>query len=380
MSANAQNANWQATESAARGQSVYFNAWGGSEKINSYLAWVAAEVKQRYGITLHHVKLTDTVDAVKRVRSEVAAGKRQGGSVDLLWINGENFAKMKSEKLLLGPFAEQLPNFVYVDTEQKPTTRIDFGEPTDGFESPWGMAQFTFYADAQRVKRLPLSSAELAEFARMNPGRMTYPRPPAFIGTTFLKQALLELAPDKSIFYRPASPATFAVATAPLWAYLDSLHPNLWRGGKQFPPNPQNMRQLLADGELAIGMTFNPNEAANEVASKRLPQTTVSWQFENGTIGNSHFVAIPVNANAPDAAKVVANFLLSPLAQARKADIQIWGDPTVLAIDKLPVAERAQFSRSDVPGLVQKVRPVVSEPHSSWVDLIEQEWVKRYGK
>ena len=37
---------------------------------------------------------------------------------------------------------------------------------------------------------------------------------------------------------------------------------------------------------------------------------------------------------------VVANFLLSPEAQLRKQDPAVWGDPTVLAMDKLDPADR----------------------------------------
>ncbi len=38
------NAEWLRTLQAARGQTVYFNAWAGSERINSYLQWAGLEV------------------------------------------------------------------------------------------------------------------------------------------------------------------------------------------------------------------------------------------------------------------------------------------------------------------------------------------------
>ncbi len=61
-----------------------------------------------------------------------------------MWINGENFAAMKRDGLLGEPFTQDLPNFKWVDTVNKPTTLIDFSVPTDGLEAPWGMAQLTF--------------------------------------------------------------------------------------------------------------------------------------------------------------------------------------------------------------------------------------------
>ena len=370
---------WTAIEAAARGQKVFFNAWGGSERTNAYLQWVSAELARRHGVQLEHVKITDTAEAVKRVRGEKAAGRLRGGSVDMVWINGENVLTLKREGLLHGPFAESLPNYRWVDTQGKPTTRIDFSEPVDGLEAPWGMAQFTFYADRTRVPEPPRTMAAMLEFARRNPGRVTYPRPPNFHGTSFLKQALLELSADRRPLYLPVATEAFENVTAPLWTYLDALRPHLWRAGRQHPQNAAAIRQMMADGELLLALTFNPNEAANEIAARRLPDTVYSWQNSGGSIGNTHFLAVPFNASAKEGAQVAINFMLSPEAQARKADIGVWGDPTVLAVDRLPAAERARFSASPRPGQVESPAPVILEPHGSWVEPLEREWLRRYG-
>ena len=73
---------WGEVEKAARGQTVYWNAWAGSERINAYLQWVAVEVKSAYGVTLEHVKITDAAEVVKRVRAEKTAKTRK---VRLTW-------------------------------------------------------------------------------------------------------------------------------------------------------------------------------------------------------------------------------------------------------------------------------------------------------
>lgn len=370
---------WAAVEAAARGQTVVFNAWGGSARINAYLQWAAAELKARHGVVLEHVKLADTAEFVRRIRAEKAAGRAQG-SADLVWINGENFLTMKREGLLHGPWAEQLPNFAFVDVQGKPTTRIDFAEPVDGLEAPWGMAQLTFFVDTARAPLpAPATLEGLLDWARRHPGRFTYPKPPQFIGTTFLKQALTTLNADRSALGRPHTAAAFDALAPALWRYLDALHPLLWRGGRAFPASPAAADQMLADGELALGLSFNPNDAANAIAAQRFPATVQAFQLEGGTLGNTHFVAIPFNAPARAGAQVVANFLLSPLAQARKADLAVWGDPTVLAVDRLPPAERARFGGAAVPGQVQRPMPVIPEPHGSWVEPLERAWQRRYG-
>ncbi len=371
---------WKAVETAAKGQEVFFNAWGGGDTINAYIQWAGDEVAKRYGVKVTHVKLADTGEAVKRVRDEVAAGKKDG-TVDLIWINGENFKTMKNEKLLFGPFAVDLPSFANVDTKGKPTTLQDFTESTDGLESPWGMAQFTFFADSIKVAKPPLSMKELLDFAQANPGHVTYSSPPDFHGTTFVKQAMLETAPDKAIFTKPIDKAGFEAAVAkPLYEFLDALKPSLWREGKQYPKTQAEITQMVADGELLIGITFNPNEPANLVASGKLPKSTIAWQNSAGTIGNTHFVAIPINAKAKEGAQVLANFLLSPEAQARKSDLKVWGDPTVLDVSKLQTDDAKMFAATTAPGAVTIPGPTLLEPHSSFVKLIEESWLTKYGQ
>jgi putative thiamine transport system substrate-binding protein len=374
---------WTQAVATARGQTVYFNAWGGSERINDYIAWVGTRLAADYGITLKQVKLADTADAVARVLAEKTAGKSSGGSVDLIWINGENFAAMKAQGLLYGPFAEGLPNYRFVDTARKPTTRIDFTVPTDGLEAPWGMAQIVFLYDTARVAEPPRDMAQFLTWAAAHPGRFTYPAPPDFTGSTFLKQALYGLAADKAALQQPANDANFAAMTAPLWQWLDQLHPLLWRGGQTFPQNDQAQRQLLDDGEIDISLSFNPGEASSAIAQGLLPPTVRTYVLDGGTIGNTHFVAIPFDATAKEGAMVVANFLLSPEAQLRKQDPSIWGDPTVLAMDKLEPADRQKFAALPLGVATLSpaaLGPALLEPHPSWMTRLEAEWSRRYAK
>jgi putative thiamine transport system substrate-binding protein len=312
---------------------------------------------------------------VRRVRDEVAAGK-DDGSTDLVWINGENFRAMKQGELLFGPFAESLPNYQLVDVAGKPTVLTDFTEPVDGLESPWGMAQLTFFGDGAKLAAPPRSMAEFLAFAETHPGRASYPAPPDFHGTTFLKQVLVETVEDRSLLALETSADHFKALAAPAVNFLDRLHPHLWRQGKQFPPSQSQVTQMVADGELLIGITFNPNEPANLVASGRLPATTIAWQHAGGTIGNSHFVAIPINARAKEGAQVVANFLLSPEAQLQKAKLDVWGDPTVLDAAKLSPETALAFAAT---GSIKFPGPSLTEPHASIVPLIEALWIERYG-
>ncbi|HET6157987.1 MAG TPA: ABC transporter substrate-binding protein [Dongiaceae bacterium] len=379
--AHATQLNWAGIQAKAKGQVVHFNAWAGDQRINDYIAWAAGEINARAGVEVRHVKLADTAEAVSRIIAEKAAGKETGGSVDLIWINGENFAALKSESLLFGPFVHLLPNFQKVDPTEKPTTVLDFTVPTDGYELPWGMAQLVFFYDSARVKEPPLSMAALKNWAAANPGRFAYPAPPDFLGTTFLKQALYETTSDPTRLLRPAGDDA-GMVTEPLWAYLDGLHPLLWRKGKAFPKSSAEARQLVGDGETDIYFAFNPGDASSAIAQKLLPDTMRPFVPNAGSIGNTHFVAVPFNAGASEGAMVFADFLLSPEAQARKENAVLWGDPTVLSIARLSAEERKLFD--DLPRGVATPTPEelgrpLPEPHASWVAALEQAWQKRYS-
>lgn len=374
---------WPSVLEEAKGQTVYWHAWGGEPRINDYIAWAGRQIQERHGVELVHVKVSDTGSVVSQVLAEKTAGTMSGGSVDLIWINGENFAAMKREGLLLAnSWANKLPNFQYVDVSGKPTVVNDFTVPTDGLEAPWGMAQLVFYYDTELTKEVPTGMASLLEWAKSNPGRFSYPQPPDYVGSTFLKQALYELVNDPTVLQNPAADADFKAVTDPLFAYLDELHPQMWRSARAFPQNTASLRQLVADGELEIGFAFNPSAASNAIANNELPETVRSFVLEKGTIGNTHFVAIPFNANAKAGAMVLADFLMSPEAQLRKQDPTVWGDPTVLDVTKTPGSEREAFDKLDLG--IATLKPselgiVLPEPHPSWMVELEKAWLSRYG-
>ena len=374
-------AGWDAVLETARGQTVWWHAWGGDPKINDFIAWVGGLAAERHGVTLNHVKLASTADAVAAVLAEQAAGKTTGGSVDLIWINGENFAAMKAQGLLHGPFAESLPNWPLVDVAGKPAVVTDFTLPTEGYESPWAMAQLVFEYDTARLTDPPRDLAALAAFAAANPGRFTYPQPPDYMGVTFLKQAMYGLLADASVMQAPVGDS-YADLTAPLWAFLDALHPNLWRAGAAFPENEPAMGQLLADAEVDISFAFNPGRASAEIAAGNLPETVRTFTFDGGTIGNASFLAIPFNSSVKEGAQVIADLILSPEVQARAQDPSVLGFQTVLNLAVLTPEDRARFESLDL-GIATlspaDMGPALLEPHATWAVKLAEDWAARYG-
>lgn len=375
--------NWQDTLEEAKGQTVYWNAWGGSDNINAYIDWIKSSVKDEYQVNLKHVKLADTADAVSRVLAEKAAGNNTNGSIDLIWINGENFRTLKNNNLLFGPFSQGLPNYQYIDESSKKSLTQDFGTNVDGMESPWGAAQVIFMYDTATVSQPPKSMSQLLSYAESNPGRISYPEPPQFLGTTFLKQALIETTHYPSALSKPVSQVDFDQVTQPLWSFLDKLHPNSWRSGTSFPSSSEQMMRLLDDQEIDLALSFDVSAASVQIDQGNLTDTVRSYVFDRGTIGNTHFVAIPYNSASTAGAQVVANFLLSPKAQIKKQDPTTWGDLSVLSFNRLSQQDKTAFDnlpRGIATLTLDELGKSLPEPHVSWVEALEKEWRKRYAK
>lgn len=375
-------ADWPAVLGEARGQTVYWNAWGGDERINAFIASVGADLQARYAVRLEHVRLADTADAVTRVLNERAAGRNEGGAVDVIWINGANFAGMKDQGLLYGPFAESLPNWPLVDTDANPAVLIDFTLPVEGYGSPWAMFQMVFEYDSATVAEPPRSLDALRKWIAANPGRFTYPQPPDFLGTSFLKQALYGVLPDPSVLLSPVDDATYDTVTAPLWAFLDEITPNLWRQGRAYPANEPALGQLLADGEIDISFAFNPGRASAAIADGSLQPSVRTFVFDDGTLGNSSYLSIPYNAANKAGALVLANLILDPAIQARAQDPSVLGFQTVLGLDRLTAEDRALFDALELGVATlapDQMGQALLEPHPTWMTRVAEDWISRYG-
>jgi len=374
---------WQKTLDQAAGDTVYWHAWGGDVRTNDFISWVDHQTQALYDVKVKQVKLSSTSEAVTQVLAEKAAGQNTEGAVDMIWINGPNFLAMKQQGLLHGPFVDQLPNAKYLDLSPNSAAVVDFTEAVDGLEVPWRLARFVFIVDSDRVKNPPSSMAQMLTFAQQNPGRLTHPVISNFMGTTFLKQALIELTPDPSVLQQSATQENFATASAPLWQWYDDIRPYLWRQGTSFPENEAIQQQMLSDGAIDIAMAFDPAAAAAGIASGLLPPSARVFVPNQGSLGNISFVAIPYNASHIAAAEVVANFLIQPETQAHMQNIDVLGSFSVLDTTKITHQHSMAFAAlptsKALPTLVE-LGPTLLEPHASWTTQLKQEWSKRYSQ
>jgi putative spermidine/putrescine transport system substrate-binding protein len=334
---------WDEILTQARGSALHLSMWDGDPMINAYMRdYVAPHLKNDCGVTLE-LSGGQGSAIVSKLMVDLEAG-RESGDLDLMWINGENFYQLRKLNALYGPFTDRLPNNKYVDWAS-PFVSEDFQQPVDGYECPWGNVQFAIIYNSETVPEPPRTNGALAAWIREHPGRFTFDN--SFTGMTFLKSLLYDIAGGPKSLDGPFDETLYEKSSATLWDWLRELQPHLWRQGETFPESVSQLHQLFTNGEVDFTMSNNDGEVDNKVLQGVLPEHARAYVLDSGTIRNSHYMGIPVNAPHKPAALVAANFLISPDAQLKKATPAVWGDGTVLSISTLPEEWRSKFENID---------------------------------
>lgn len=335
---------WAQTEAAARGQQLSMMMWMGDPYINRYMSeWVKPELKARYGIELEIVSGQGT-QIVSTLLAEREAGAANS-QLDLVWINGETFFQLRQIGALWGPFVPVLPNAQYLNLEN-PFIGMDFQQPVDGYECPWGNVQLSLIYNAEKLPQPPPDRAALGEWIKAHPGRFSIAT--EFTGMTLLKSFLIDIAGGPDSLSGPFEEGRYRRHSAKLWAFLRELKPFFWKNGETFPQTLAQLHQLFASGELWFTMSNNDGEVDNKIAQGLFPAGSRAYALRSGMIQNSHYLGIPAGAQHKAAALVACNFLISPEAQFRKIQPAVWGDGTVLDRQRLPAEWQEKFRQ--VPG------------------------------
>ena len=360
---------------AAKGSTVTFYGWGGDEKLNEWLDDVfAPQMKEKYDITMERVPM-DIDQILSQLSGEIQAGE-EDGSIDMIWINGENFQSAKENNMLYGPFTDRLPNFNdYIDTESEDVT-LDFAYPIEGYEAPYGKAQMVLVGDTAVTSEFPKSAEELLEFVKKYPGKVTYPALPDFTGSVFVRSIIYEICGYEQFLNMEADKETVKESVEPAMEYLRQLNPYLWNEGKTFPDSSTTLDNMFADGEVILNVTYDAFATAVKIEEGTYTETTQTFQFDKGTIGNTNFMAIAANSQNKAGAMVAINEMMSPEIQAdRYNTLKVL---PVVDYDKLSDEQKEEFDKVDLgKGTIPQdelLAKRLPEMPAELVPIIEEIW------
>ncbi|TDW28731.1 ABC transporter substrate-binding protein [Cryobacterium psychrophilum] len=368
---------WDDVVSAAQGQTVKLWMYGGDAQGNAYVDDVLAPAVAAQGVTLQRVPIADTKDALNRVLSELQAGRTQDGTVDLVWLNGNNFRTGKEAGAWLCDWTTLMPNLALTAPDD-PLLTHDFGTPVEGCEAPWSKAQFTFVYNSGVIADPPTTLDGILAWAEAHPGRFTYPAPPDFTGSVFTREVLYSVSGGYDNVPAAFDQSSFDTLTPALFTRLTELAPSLWRDGSTYPANEKELNQLYADRQIDMTMTYGPATLTTLVNDGTYPPGTTVLTREEGTVGNASFLGLPANAGSTAGAMVVANVALSAEQQLAKADPRTWGQFTVLDRGLLAATDRAAFDALPfspvVPSYDVLSKNANPELAAAWVPALDDGW------
>lgn len=385
---------WSDVEAAARKEgTVNWFHWGGSEQLNSWIENNVVPKLKEKGIELKTTRLGGTREAVDLVLTEKQTGLGIGeGSVDAIWLNGDNFYTLAQQNALFGSFATQLPNSVnFIFDPAKAASQLnlsDFGTPTLAREVPWSGEQYVCYIDTSRLSRqnAPSTYAELESWLQGNSGRFTYVKPPHYVGNTFVQSVLYAFNPTDTGFTDFQKPITdftateFSALIKPGFDYLKRIEPFLLgQGTPIYPQNQAANQALFNNGEVDMGCEFGLYLVANLRETGAFSETTETVIFpKEGMIKNKNFIAVPSNAPHPAASMVLANILSSMDLQLSK--LKEIGYPLGIDIGTLSETQKATVSKVAPShfGVTadELANLAVPDTNASLVKVIQEVWVE----
>ncbi|MBI1173107.1 ABC transporter substrate-binding protein [bacterium] len=387
---------WSAVEARAKEEGkVNLYYWGGDDTLNVWMDSVVAPAMAAQGIKLNPVRVTATKDAVDLVLAEKNSGKGVGeGSVDLIWVNGDNFATLKQQGALYGGFAQRLPNAKNLEwdpSDQRALLNLrDFGVETNGTEMPWSGEEYNCSVNSKRVADadIPHDFDALKAYLEKHPGKFTYVKPPHYIGNTFVEEAIYAHNPDgtgAAPFQQSLSeikPEELARLIAPGLEYLKSLEPLLLNGASGSPNYPEDNKAidgLFLNGEIDFNCKFGLYGVAKGLSTGTYPEGAKQFVFPKNTmIKNKNYLVIPSNAPDGAAAMVLANWMSSVESQASK--LKEVGMPSGIDSWKLNKTD-ADLIASSSPGLVGVTQDEMDanaapDTNATLVNVIKATWLE----
>ena len=189
---------------------------------------------------------------------------------------GRGFPSGESERLLYGPFADALPSSGFYPDFARAR---DFGTPIEGLEAPWQRGQFVFAYDSTRVPEPPRAGIDaLRAWMSSHPGRFTWPAPPDFTGSAFVRHVLVSFG--KGADFSKFDSALYERASNAALQWLQDVKPLLWSKGKTYPSTAHELDRLFANGEVDFSMNYSPAFASVRIEGGEFPPGTRTFIFD----------------------------------------------------------------------------------------------------
>jgi putative spermidine/putrescine transport system substrate-binding protein len=135
---------------------------------------------------------------------------------------------------------------------------------------------------------------------------------------------------------------------------------------------------MFKDNEVVLNMTYTAFAVARGIETKSYTDTTQTFLFDKGTIGNTNYMAIAKNSGNKSGAMVAINEMISAEVQADR--LQVLKTIPVVDNDKLSAEEKKMFDEVEIGnGIVAQdelLAKRLPEMPAGLVPIIEEIWLE----
>lgn len=204
--------------------------------------------------------------------------------------------------------------------------------------------------DTKTVPTPPKTLDDLLAWIKAHPGKFTYNSPKsggsggAFVATVLDKYVPADARQKMAVGYEKDLESYWDQG----FATLKSLNPYVYQKGV-YPNGNQQTLDLLASGQISMAPVWSDQFITGK-ANGQIPESVDVTQISDPSFtGGAAYLGIPATSPRQEAALKLANFVLTPDAQAAIVK-QISGFPAI-SLDKLPADVKAKFKNADTNNL-----------------------------
>ncbi|MDQ0757363.1 extracellular solute-binding protein [Arthrobacter sp. B3I4] len=224
--------------------------------------------------------------------------------------------------------------------------------------------------DTKTVPTPPKTMADVLAWIKANPGKFTYNTPNSGGSGQSFVTSVLDMNVPADV--RQKMVTGYEPDLEKYWdegfKTLASLNPYVYQKGV-YPNGNDQVLKMLGSGELAMAPVWS-DMFINGQKTGQIPKTVAYTQISEPSLtGGAAYLGIPKTSPRQDAALKLANWVLTPKAQALTVDT-LAGYP-VISLDKLPPEVQKQFERADTENLrLTYFNPMTKDLNRLWAEKV----------
>ncbi|MCH4888968.1 ABC transporter substrate-binding protein [Acidaminobacter sp. JC074] len=317
-------------------------------------AWLSSkyynQLKTMYNIELS-IKIMSLDDITTILEAELL-NEVKDGVIDLVILKDEEFRIMHEKGLLYAEIGDKVLNFDDRLNKLLMDVKSEHGYALDGYGVPFGRQQMVLTFDEDELEIYPTSTEDLMSFVEDNPSSFTYPNPTMDeVGGEFIRTVIYEIVGSENmevLFEEGVTKERVEEIIMPGLDYLKALDPYLLKDEAMYYESIDQVDQAFLNGDLFFTMNSDFSYITDAIKNEVYPDGARNFVFDQGTVMDTLYFAVPLNASNKTGAILAIHEMLSLDMQVDKYAPANWGSLPVIDTNLISEADAELFLKASL--------------------------------